>query len=321
MARAQRKHMSRKKVKVKANTRDRNAWTLDEVFDNFMNVKNLQGLAEQTLTDYVLHYSLFKKYLKRDINANELTIDMVRSYMNHLLNELELAAYTVNIRTRTLKAFFRFAFKEGYFERPIHEHMVLVKVPKDNIQAFTPQEVRTLISVVNETTVTGYRDRTMMYFMLDTMVRVRELLAIRRENVDLKNGIVTLKAMDTKTKKMRQVPISDLTIKMLKAYIRKTENLDPEYLFVTMHGNKIVDNTVRKLLQDYGRKAGVTNKRVSPHTFRHTGALFYIMNGGDPFSLQKILGHSDLTMVRRYVQMTDLNMKSQHKKFSPLNKL
>jgi integrase/recombinase XerD len=74
-------------------------------------------------------------------------------------------------------------------------------------------------------------------------------------------------------------------------------------------------------LQDYGRKAGVTNKRVSPHTFRHTGALFYIMNGGDPFSLQKILGHSDLTMVRRYVQMTDLNMKSQHKKFSPLNKL
>lgn len=313
--------VTRRLVKNKANSRDRNAQTLDEVFDKFMAVKNLQGLAEQTLTDYVLHYSLFQKYLKREIEAKELTIDMVRNYMNHLLNELELAAYTVNIRTRTLKAFFRFAFKEGYIERPIHEQMTLVKVPKDNIQAFTVEEVRTLISVVNETTVTGYRDRTMMYFMLDTMVRIRELLAIRRENVDLKNGIVTLKAMDTKTKKMRQVPISDLTVKMLKTYIRKTDKFDPEYLFVTMHGKKIVDNTVRKLLQDYGRKAQITGKRVSPHTFRHTGALFYIMNGGDPFSLQKILGHSDLAMVRRYVQMTDLNMKSQHKKFSPLNKL
>jgi integrase/recombinase XerD len=313
--------VTRRRVKNKANQRDRNAQTLDEVFDKFMEVKNLQGLAEQTITDYILHYSLFKKYLKREIEANELTIDMVRSYMNHLLNELELAAYTVNIRTRTLKAFFRFAFKEGHIENPIHEQMKMVKVPKDNIQAFTVQEVRTLISVVNETTVTGYRDRTMMYFMLDTMVRVKELLAIRRENVDLKNGIVTLKAMDTKTKKMRQVPISDLTVKMLKTYIRKTDKFDPEYLFVTMHGKKIVDNTVRKFLQEYGKKAQITGKRVSPHTFRHTGALFYIMNGGDPFSLQKILGHSDLAMVRRYVQMTDLNMKTQHNNFSPLKRL
>ncbi|MGM0828078.1 MAG: tyrosine-type recombinase/integrase [Bacillota bacterium] len=321
MSRVPKRGVSRKRVKNKASVKNRDSKSLDEVFERFMDVKNLQGLAEQTLTDYVLHFSLFKKYINRDLLATDLTIDMIRKYMNHLLNELELAPHTVNIRTRTLKAFFRFCFKEEYIQRPLHEQMKLVKVPKDAIQSFTPQEIRTLISVVDETTVTGYRDRTMMYFMLDTLVRVKELLAIRRENVDLKNGIITLKAVDTKTKKMRQVPISDIMIKMLKVYIRKTEQFDPEYLFVTMHGEKISDNTVRKFLQDYGRKANVTGKRVSPHTFRHTGALFYILNGGDPFSLQKILGHSDMTMVRRYVQMTNLDMKTQHKNFSPLKRL
>ncbi|MFL6556662.1 MAG: tyrosine-type recombinase/integrase [Bacillus sp. (in: firmicutes)] len=63
----------------------------------------------------------------------------------------------------------------------------------------------------------------------------------------------------------------------------------------------------------------MTNKRVSPHTIRHTGALFYILNGGEPFTLQRILGHSHMNMVRRYVQMTNMDVQNQHSAHSPLN--
>lgn len=110
-------------------------------------------------------------------------------------------------------------------------------------------------------------------------------------------------------------------MKLLKEYMLETEDFGCETLFVTYDGRPIVSNTWRRRLTEYGELAGINSKRVSPHTFRHTGALFYIMNGGDPFSLQKILGHSDMSMVRKYIQMTDSDVKRQHNAFSPLNRV
>jgi integrase/recombinase XerD len=101
--------------------------------------------------------------------------------------------------------------------------------------------------------------------------------------------------------------------------LTETFDFQSEWLFVTYEGKPLSDNTVRKDLQELGRKAKIENKRVSPHTFRHTGALFYVMNGGDPFSLQKILGHSDMSMVRKYIQMTNTDIKKQHNLFSPIS--
>jgi integrase/recombinase XerD len=141
----------------------------------------------------------------------------------------------------------------------------------------------------------------------------------KAENVDLDTGLIQLEAPETKTKKARLVPLSTKTITILKDYIKETEDFNSEVLFVTYDGMPLSDNTVRKNLQDWGKKANITSKRVSPHTFRHTGALFYVLNGGDPFSLQKILGHSNMSMVRKYIQMTDTDVKRQHNTFSPIN--
>jgi integrase/recombinase XerD len=100
--------------------------------------------------------------------------------------------------------------------------------------------------------------------------------------------------------------------------MQETEEFGSEYLFVTYTGKPLNDSTFRVRLREYAEKAGI-KKQVSPHVFRHTGALLYLLNGGEPFSLQKILGHKDMTMTRRYVQMTEANVKDQHEAFSPLN--
>jgi integrase/recombinase XerD len=161
----------------------------------------------------------------------------------------------------------------------------------------------------------------MIYVLLDTMVRISELLNMKRSNVDLKIGNIKLEPHETKTKRTRSVPNSTKTIKLLDEYIRESEDFGNEYLFETYDCRDILSNTWRRRLTELGEMAGITNKRVSPHTFRHTGALFYIMNGGDPFSLQKILGHSDMSMVRKYIQMTDSDVKRQHNSFSPLKSI
>ncbi|MFJ7729275.1 tyrosine-type recombinase/integrase [Neobacillus sp. NPDC097160] len=168
---------------------------------------------------------------------------------------------------------------------------------------------------------TGYRDKVIVFVLLDTMVRISELVAMKRSNVDLKNGVIKLEAMGTKTRKAREVPVSTKTAKLLKEYIQETEDFGDEHLFLTYDGHIMNHATVRINLRDYGRKAVISNKRVSPHTFRHTGALFYIMNGGNPFSLQKILGHSDMSMTRKYIQMTDTDVRRQQNAFSPINSI
>lgn len=100
----------------------------------------------------------------------------------------------------------------------------------------------------------------------------------------MKAGFITLESEGTKAKKSRVVPISTKITKLLKEYVELTEVYGSELLFLTYEGSLLSDNTVRKNLAEIGEKARV-NKRVSPHTFRYTGALFYILNGGDPFSL------------------------------------
>lgn len=91
---------------------------------------------------------------------------------------------------------------------------------------------------------------------------------------------------------------------------------DTNALFINVDNGALNKRTVQENIQNYGKMAQIIGVRVSPHTFRHTMAKFYIMNGGDIFTLQQILGHSTLDMVRYYVELFGTDIKEQHKKYS-----
>ncbi|MDD9312593.1 tyrosine-type recombinase/integrase [Cytobacillus firmus] len=293
--------------------------TLFEMFDRFMAVKKTEALSSRTITDYYTNFEYFKKYLVEDLSADEIEIDTFRGFIGYMLHEMELSPVTANVRIRTMRAFIRFCFTEGYIKNPIHESFKPVKTPEDTLESLTPAEIKKLLNVIDDEMYTGFRDKIIILVLLDTLVRISELVAIKRANVDLKAGFITLEAGETKTRKTSSVPLSSKTIKLLAEYMKETEEFGDDHLFLTYDGHKINPSTIRIILRDYGKEAGISNKRVSPHTFRHTGALLYIMNGGDPFSLQKILGHSHMNMVRKYIQMTDTDVRRQHNAFSPLN--
>jgi integrase/recombinase XerD len=292
--------------------------TMAEMFERFMLFKKTEGLTKVTINDYYLHYNYLLEFLERDIEKEEMTIDLFRDYIGYMLNEKDLSPVTANVRIRTIRAFLRYCYLENYIEEPIHERFKPVKTKEDTLESFTPTEIKKLLNAVDETTYTGFRDKVLIYVLLDTMIRCTELINLRRSNVDLKQGFIKLESHETKTKRGRIVPLSTRTVKLLKEYMEETADFESEWLIVTYEGEKMADNTIRHRLREVGEQAAVFNKRVSPHTFRHTGALFYILNGGDPFSLQKILGHSDMSMVRKYIQMTDESVKKQHNTFSPL---
>lgn len=295
--------------------------SLNGMFESFMLFKKSEGLTSTTIKDYYIHFNYLLEYIGADLERDEITIDVFRGFIDFMINEKKLSPVTANVRIRTMRAFIRYCFMENYIDYPIHQRFKPLKSKQDTLESFTPQEVKTLLNVIDESTYTGFRDKVIIYLLLDTLVRCRELINMKRENVDLKSGIIKLESHGTKTKKSRIVPLSTRTVRVLKEYMDETEDFGSEWLIVTYEGEQMADNTVRIRLTDLGKLAGLDNKRVSPHTFRHTGALFYILNGGDPFSLQKILGHSDMSMVRKYIQMTDETVKRQHNTFSPLKSI
>ena len=146
-----------------------------------------------------------------------------------------------------------------------------------------------------------------------------ELVGITMDDIKwTENKIVVLGKGD----KERAVPFQRQVKTALQRYVEIRGHIDNvPHLFITVDNEPMVQRTVQERINDYGKKTGIRGVRVSPHTFRHTFAKLYIKNGGDPFSLQAILGHTTLEMVRNYVNMFSDDVQEQHKKFSPIEHL
>ncbi|WP_282171568.1 tyrosine-type recombinase/integrase [Cytobacillus firmus] len=157
--------------------------TLTGLYKRFCKYKQTEGMSERTLRDYKSHIDYLMKFLDdEDISRSEMTRDLFREYISWMLYEKGLSPVTANVRIRTLRAFLRFCYKEGYIQQPIHEDLKILRTPQDLIESFTVEEIRKLLSVIDKESYTGFRDALIIQFLLDTMVRVSELVAIKREN-------------------------------------------------------------------------------------------------------------------------------------------
>ena len=167
------------------------------------------------------------------------------------------------------------------------------------------------------------RDLAMVLLMLDCGLRVSELININVEDVNLAEGYIKISA--GKGNKERMVPIGSFVQKMIWKYLNHsrpqpvTEKITR--LFLCDGGLPLSSNGVQQMLRRCARRAGISGVRCSPHTFRHTFAKNYLMNGGDIFSLQKILGHSSLASVRVYLNLFATDLKTQHRRFSPVDNM
>jgi len=123
--------------------------------------------------------------------------------------------------------------------------------------------------------------------------------------------------------KERIVPFGASAEKALLRYLLRFRpgpfNPTIRCFFLTQDGKPVTRNCMKMVFQRIARKSGVN--RLHPHLCRHTFATNYLLNGGDVFSLQQILGHTTLEMVRRYVTLASTHVTVQHRKFSPMDRL
>lgn len=224
---------------------------------------------------------------------------------------------TVERNFRGWRAFFNWMADSGYI--PVSPAAgVRMKSEQRVIETFTKPQIRKLLDTPDRSTFTGYRDYVLMSLLLDTGVRISEAEGIRVTDIAWSDRVIRVYG---KGRKERLVPFQLTLERHLREYINVRGPLEHDFLFVNIDNSPMKKRSMQQNIADYGRESGIKGVRISPHTFRHTFAKFYVMNGGDAFSLQKILGHTSLDIVRMYVNLFSVDVAKMHRKFSPLERL
>jgi integrase/recombinase XerD len=236
--------------------------------------------------------------------------------------ERNLSGHTVNCYLRSLRCFYSWLVNEEIIEKHPFDKVKIPPPPKKVIPAFSKQQVEQLLSVIDTKTATGYRNYAMILTLLDTGLRISELCTLTMDKLFLEDGIARVTG---KGNKERMIPIGKQVQRVLWHYIECCRpvptNVNNNFVFLSDEGRPLDRRRMEAVMKYYGNKAKLVGIRCSPHTLRHTAAISFLRNGGDLFSLQRLLGHNSLEMTRRYCEVADADVKKAHGIASPVDNL
>jgi len=302
--------------------------TLVEGFELRNRSLNRSNATTRWHTDNLRDFIGFLRSKKYSLQIHEMTPKVIRAYIIHLQSkrrydghpltptqEQKLSPQTVRARVATLKAFFAWLQRDGYTERNVMKNIESPQVPKRLITILSREEVQRVLSAVNSRTSLGCRDLAIMMSLLDTGIRCAELTGLKLGDVHIGRGY--LKVMG-KGSRERLVPLGATARRALIEYIRSYRPASTcQNVFQTETGEPMTVGGIQLMIKRLGCRCGVS--RLHAHLCRHTFATNCLMNGGDILTLQQILGHSSLEMVRRYVNLSSEYVIGQHSRFSPLD--
>ena len=185
------------------------------------------------------------------------------------------------------------------------------------ISTLSDQAILAVLAPVNSWNA---RNQTIIMILLDTGLRMGELINLKMDDVHMNEGL--LKVMG-KGKKERIVPMGSNAQRALQRYLfrYRLKPLHPgiDNVFLSVLRKPLTENSMKLIFSRLAKKSGVA--RLHAHLCRHTFATRFLVNGGDVFTLQQILGHSTLEMVRHYVNLAANHVAIQHQRFSLLDRL
>ncbi|OFX14802.1 MAG: hypothetical protein A2Z18_03545 [Armatimonadetes bacterium RBG_16_58_9] len=286
--------------------------------DSFFVYCRSRNLSENTLTYYYHRLAALRDFLEtRGIGSApaDITRQTVRDFVT---NEIQRCSpSTANHAITALRAFFNYLRSEGFIETSPIDGVEKVRVARRIIETFSAEQVESILRACGSDFL-GIRDAGIILVLFDCGLRVSEVCGIRLN--DLSWPERTIRVMG-KGQRERMVAFGQTTHAVLARYYARRPELVTKAFFVTCYGEPMSRHRVLRIIKRRCAQAGIENVRCSPHTLRHTFAISYLRSGGDVFSLQKLLGHSDLTMTRRYAEMSETDALTRHRANSPADRL
>ncbi len=238
---------------------------------------------------------------------------------------------TVQTYARSARAFFHWLVRQGTIGTNPFERVAFPKVGKPLIKTISDEEFERLLLACAPPNEDGQfaeraavRNRAILWLFYDSGIRLSELINLRLGDFDRKHGLITVKG---KGSKERRIALGQNCLRNLLHYLdrhrpdeRELEDwgsLGEDHVFLAETRKPLTKNGVTLLFVRLKTRAGITDKRISPHIFRHTFAIRYLKLGKDPFSLQELLGHEDMATVKLYMHMNDEDIQEQKRKYSP----
>lgn len=278
------------------------------------------NLSTQTQALYAVRIKVWIEWASKNgaVLPAQTKPDHVRDYLR-VMREQGWKDATTDSAFRILRTLFYWLEREGLVpenpmkrvERPRRERRLIVPFSVDQLRAF--------FAAIPTRTPIGLRNFAIAAVLADTGARVGEVLSIRLPHLDLGQGVARIMG---KGRRERIIPIGQTAQRAILDWLKvRGEIPGMDLLFCNRYGQPLQRRTLAESFQAYGKAAGIEGVRCSPHTMRHFAAITYLRNGGDPLTLQKILGHSSLTMTRLYAEVADVDAIRKHREASPLDKM
>jgi len=294
--------------------------------------------SPKTISGYMDVLNRFQEFLGSEgltKPIGELGKTEARAYVRHLQNSTrwsgkdhvgegkgKLSPRSVQVHVRVLKAFSSWLCREGHVEENPLASLPLPKARQTLVKTLDREQFKSLLSEIDRSTASGAKYYCIFLLLLDTGVRISELVSIKMDDLDLARGLVLVLG---KGQKERVVPFAGRTrkelVRFIKNYRGQLYHGDSSYLFPTASGEHISSNSVQQRMRRLAKEAGLDGTRVSPHVFRHTFATQAFAGGANPFAVKEILGHSSLATTLKYTHLKTSDIKKQHSRFSPVDAL
>ncbi len=301
--------MTKKRIEMETNSKK----TIDDAFMDFMKFCRVKNLADATLFFYEKSWEKFKEFYNGDLE--NITSDVIDDYILYLKKNTDCKDISINTHLRGIRAILYYFMEMGHIEE---FKISMLKAEKKVKETYTDRELKLLLEKpdVKKCDFSEYRNWVIINFLLATGCRSKTIRNIQVKDLDLENCIV--KFAKTKNRKQQIVPISNQLSLILNEYLeyRQPES-DENYVFVSVYGEKMNPSNLNLAISRYNNRRGV--RKAGIHLFRHTFAKKWIQNGGNIFSLQKMLGHSSLDMVKEYVHLFGEDIRRDYDRFNPLS--
>jgi site-specific recombinase XerD len=237
----------------------------------------------------------------------------IRAYLVSLQRQ-GLKDTTTQNRARVANIFCHFLVEEGIIPESPMRKVKMPRVDRRVLPAFSPEDVKRLLAACDNP-----RDTAIVLCLLDTGLRAGEFAALNVADVDLKTGAVQVRR--GKGGKGRVVFLGAKARKALLKYVMARGNTKPdEPLWLSGRtGGRLTAHGLASVLRDLGKRANVA--RCHPHTFRRTFALWSLRAGMNVYALQQIMGHSDLTILRRYLALVEQDLQEAHRKHGAVDNM
>lgn len=289
--------------------------TLDETLEGFITDRRSRGLSPRTIEFYIEKLSKFRRYAQEKglLQLESITAPDIRLYLLKLSETSNKGG--VHAHYRALRSFFNWWEKESEdFQNPIKK-MSPPKVINNPREGIPIDEVMKMVSACK--TGMADRDKAILLTLVDTGCRASEFLGINVGNLDLINGEIQI--LHGKGGKLRTVYIGRNSRRAVRRYLKtRSELFNHSPLWITNDGCRLTISGLREIIRRRAEDAKINSPGI--HDFRRCFAIEFLRNNGDIFTLQKILGHSSLEMVRRYLAIAKTDCEIAHRKASPIDR-